>query len=264
MLDVLSLERVRPPDFEVDVARILVNGKDLAELAGDVERPFASAEGHPEIAGQYQGLAWHEVAAPSRHLLGEPLAWTMADENERVTLLGCECGEAGCWPLVARIELDDETVRWSNFAQPHRPTWRYDSLGPFTFDRRAYEEALTGTMTLYRPVGARELELIAASGYRAFPPRLAQQPIFYPVLNEEYAVQIARDWNTKDEASGYVGFVTRFRVDAAFAGRHEPQTVGASMHRELWVPAEELDVFNAHIVGLIDVIAEFRASAKRI
>ena len=264
MLDVLSLERVRPPGYAVYVARILVNGKDLAELAAEIERPFASAEGHSEIAGQYQGLAWHEVAAPSRHLLGEPLADTIADVNGRVTLLRCACGEAGCWPLVARIEIEDETVRWSNFAQPHRPSWKYDSLGPFTFDRREYEAALGGTVTLYRPVGARELELIAASGHRAFPPRLPQQPIFYPVLNEEYAVQIARDWNTKDEASGYVGFVTRFRVDAAFAGRYEPRTVGASMHRELWVPAEELDAFNAHIVGLIEVIAEFRASATGI
>src|SRR5689334_18902481 len=90
-------------------------------------------------------------------------------------------------------------------------------------------------LTLYRPIGARELELIVASGYRAFPPRLAQQPIFYPVLNEEYATQIARDWNMKDEASGFVGYVTRFQVDAAFAARYEPRTVGSSMHQELWV-----------------------------
>jgi hypothetical protein len=50
--------------------------------------------------------------------------------------------------------------------------------------------------TLYRPVGRKELELIRASEFRFFPPRLASQPFFYPVLNEEYAVQIARDWNT--------------------------------------------------------------------
>lgn len=75
------------------------------------------------------------------------------------------------------------------------------------------------TTILYRPVGQYEFELIAASGYRAFPPRLAHQPIFYPVLTEAYAVEIARDWNTKDAASGYAGFVTRFAVDDDVARR---------------------------------------------
>lgn len=116
---------------------------------------------------------------------------------------------------------------------------------------------MTDSMTLFRPVGARELALIAASGFRAFPPRLAGQPIFYPVLTEAYAIEIARDWNTKDEASGYAGFVTRFVVDAAFAGRYAIRTVGASRHQELWVPAEELPDFNRHIIGPIEVVAEF-------
>jgi hypothetical protein len=110
------------------------------------------------------------------------------------------------------------------------------------------------TLTLYRPVGRAELDLIAATGYLAFPPRLPDQPIFYPVLNLEYATQIARDWNVP--AGGY-GAVTRFEVDAAFAARYPVQVVGARVHEELWVPAEELDEFNAHIVGVIEVVAEF-------
>ena len=84
------------------------------------------------------------------------------------------------------------------------------------------------TMTLFRPVGQAELDLIAASGYRLFPPRLPGQPIFYPVLSEEYAAQIARDWNTKDAASGYVGYVTRFQVRTEVAARYPTQTVGAA------------------------------------
>jgi hypothetical protein len=111
------------------------------------------------------------------------------------------------------------------------------------------------TLTLYRPVGPEELALIERSGWREFPPRLPEQPIFYPVLNEEYATRIARDWNVKESGSG---FVTRFQVDTAFAARYPAQTVGGSVHRELWVPAEELDEFNRHIVGAIEVIAEFR------
>jgi len=113
-------------------------------------------------------------------------------------------------------------------------------------------------LTLYRPVGVQELALIAAADYRAFPPRLAHQPIFYPVLTESYAVEIARDWNTKDAASGYAGFVTRFVLDAGFAARYPVQTAGARRHQEMWVPAEELDALNRHIVGRIEVIAEFR------
>jgi len=114
------------------------------------------------------------------------------------------------------------------------------------------------TVTLYRPVGQKELDLIRESGNRAFPPRLAFQPIFYPVTNEEYAVQIARDWNTKDPASGYVGYVTRFAVRAEFLDRYEVRQVGGSTHTEYWIPADELDALNANIEGGIEVIAEFR------
>lgn len=114
------------------------------------------------------------------------------------------------------------------------------------------------TVTLYRPVGQAELDLIRASGFTAFPPRLPEQPIFYPVLNEEYATQIARDWNTRDAASGYAGYVTRFRVRADYLARYEVRTVGRGrLHDEYWVPADHLDDLNANIVGPIEVIAEF-------
>ena len=112
------------------------------------------------------------------------------------------------------------------------------------------------TVTLYRPVGPKELALIEASGWHAFPPRRPEQPIFYPVLNEEYATQIARDWNVRESGSG---FVTRCLIDADFVRRYPVQTVGGSVHQELWVPAEELPAFNDHIVGLIEVIAAFHA-----
>lgn len=114
------------------------------------------------------------------------------------------------------------------------------------------------TITLYRPVGAKELELIAESDYLAFPPRLYFQPIFYPVMNEEYATQIARDWNTKDEASGYVGYVTSFEVSSDYLSKFEVQVVGAAdVHQEYWIPAEELEEFNKNILGKIEVISTF-------
>ncbi len=114
------------------------------------------------------------------------------------------------------------------------------------------------TTTLFRPVGEKELALIRAAGMKAFPPRLAWQPIFYPVLNEEYAVEIARDWNTQDEASGYAGYVTRFAVPTAFLARYEVRTVGARRHQEYWIPAEDLDALNRSLVGEIEVVAEFK------
>ncbi|MCW0218184.1 MAG: hypothetical protein OJI67_07660 [Prosthecobacter sp.] len=110
------------------------------------------------------------------------------------------------------------------------------------------------TTTLYRPVGPKELALIEASGWKAFPPRLPDQPIFYPVMNEGYAIQIARDWNVPASGSGYV---TRFEVETEFLSRYAEQVVGGNVHRELWVPAEELDVFNQHIVGQIVVTQSF-------
>ena len=110
-------------------------------------------------------------------------------------------------------------------------------------------------VTLFRPVGPGELELIKASGWESFPPRLLEQPIFYPVTNQAYATQIARDWNVK--ASG-AGFVTCFAVKEEYLSRFPVQTVGGVMHTEYWIPAEELEEFNANIVGLIEVIKEFR------
>lgn len=110
-------------------------------------------------------------------------------------------------------------------------------------------------MILYRPVGPKELELIAASAYATFPPRLTEQPIFYPVLNFEYAEQIARDWNATTPP--YAGFVTRFEVEQAYAETFEIHTVGGKIHQELWVPAEELEQFNQHIIGKIEVISYY-------
>lgn len=118
-------------------------------------------------------------------------------------------------------------------------------------------ENLKDSATLYRPVGQKELDLIAKSGFTKFPPRLPEQPIFYPVLNEEYAVQIARDWNARLNKDK-VGYVTKFQVKNKFLDKYEIHTVGGSLHQEYWIPAEELNEFNENIIGKIEVIAEFR------
>ena len=113
------------------------------------------------------------------------------------------------------------------------------------------------TTTLYRPTGPTELDLVRQSGFTRWPPRLEGQPIFYPVLNEEYATQIARDWNAKDPRSGHRGFVTRFAVRRSFLDAYEVHRVGGRVHQEYWIPADELEALNDNIVGSIEIIAEF-------
>ncbi len=111
------------------------------------------------------------------------------------------------------------------------------------------------TVTMYRPTGPLEIKLVEESGFRAWPPRLPEQPIFYPVTNEEYAKEIAIKWNIKDSK---VGYVTMFRVKKSFAQRYPIQKVGGAQHTEWWIPAEDLDELNSNIVGKIEVIGEYR------
>ena len=107
---------------------------------------------------------------------------------------------------------------------------------------------------LWRPTGPEELALVEASGWREWPPRLPWQPIFYPVLNEDYATKIARDWNVKHSGSGYV---TRFRVRRSFLHRYDIHQVGGRTILEYWIPAADLGELNANIIGLIELVAEY-------
>lgn len=111
------------------------------------------------------------------------------------------------------------------------------------------------SVVLYRPVGPAEYALIEESGFTKFPPRLPDQPIFYPVISEAYAIKIARDWNVK--ASG-VGYVLQFKIDRNFINKYDEQIVGNRNHREYWIPAEELNEFNSAIIGKIKLIKTFQ------
>lgn len=113
------------------------------------------------------------------------------------------------------------------------------------------------TKILYRPVGEKEMMLIIESDYKKFPSRLEWQPIFYPVLDENYASEIAEKWNTRDQTGNYLGFVTRFEVLEDEVNKYPEQNVGARNHNELWVPSEELETFNQAIIGSIEVIKVF-------
>jgi len=151
--------------------------------------------------------------------------------------------------VVAFVAESDFVADGAELADPHVATLLAEI-------RRGRQENADGTTTLWRPVGPQELEILRNSGFKAWPPRLPDQPIFYPVLNEQYAAQIAQEWNVPASGAGYV---TRFRVATPTARQYATQTAGGPDHLELWVPAEELDAFNAAIVAEIEVIAEFPA-----
>ena len=95
---------------------------------------------------------------------------------------------------------------------------------------------------------------MAASDWREWPPRLAHQPISDWVLTLEYAREIAREWNTADEFSGFASFVTRFAVDDAFIRQYPVQTVGGRASQSCRIRAADVGPLNRHIVGRIDVV----------
>ncbi len=113
----------------------------------------------------------------------------------------------------------------------------------------------TAVRTLYRPMGLSETVQVLESGH--FPPRRPEQPIFYPVLSRHYAEQIAERWNAPDAARGNAGFVVEFQIDAKYASRYKSHVVGSAEHRELWVPAGDLEVFNRHIVGPVTLVSAY-------
>ncbi len=139
--------------------------------------------------------------------------------------------------------------------------WLVDHVPPpFIVHKEATVQRPTdqqGLTTLFRPTGINELKLIYDSGMKAWPARLPEQPIFYPVMNREYAQQIARDWNAKSEPN-QIGFVLRFDVETAYVAKFPVQKVGGKQHLELWVPAEELEEFNRHIVGQLNIVDVYR------
>lgn len=120
--------------------RIEVNGRPLQELARDVEHVHAEAEGKPNLAGDYGGLSPLQIHGSARHFLGAPeAAWF---EDGDTVLMGCTCGEWGCWPLTAEVHVSDDVVRWTNFRTGHRD-WDLGDLGPFEFERSQYQAALS-------------------------------------------------------------------------------------------------------------------------
>lgn len=131
---------------------IKVDGVALEEHARRAELRSARADRQEGLAGAYSGLTHLDaVCWPSRHFLGAPALSATADGD--TVLLGCGCGDWGCWPLSAEVHVAAETVVWREFRNGHRPAWDLSRLGPFEFDRDQYESALRATQRVLCPAG---------------------------------------------------------------------------------------------------------------
>jgi hypothetical protein len=146
-MDTIRFHIEYSPKYKLHSVAIYINSRNLLDYVREVELPFATQEGHPEMAGGYVGLSPAEVLFPSEHFLGQPLRGQEDTETGKIAVMQCCCGISGCWSLMARVEVGTEIVTWSDFEQPHRMPdwgpchWKYDGLGPFMFERKQYEQA---------------------------------------------------------------------------------------------------------------------------
>lgn len=124
----------RRPGGDTATLAFHVDGRDLREIAGDAERPFATADQQADLAGRYSWLTYTDVAHWSRRLSGT---------SSEVWLAGCDCGEPGCWPLEAHMTESDESIWWEHFSQPHRRWWTYEAVGRLDFERASFEAAFS-------------------------------------------------------------------------------------------------------------------------
>jgi len=117
-----------------------VNGISMAEMALTFER-----EQRFEPAGGYGGLIpqYFKYGSLDHYFLGDFEPNSYFARMGRAYILGCgDCGEVGCWPLIARIRADGESVVWDSFQQPHRPERDYSRFGPYVFGAHQYREAV--------------------------------------------------------------------------------------------------------------------------
>jgi len=133
---------------------ILINDRDLIEMLREVELPFATREGHPSMAGDYQGLSPAALFEDTRVWLGKARkGWNYAEGQ--IVLLGCPYVDVYCWPMSVRVTLAEDRIIWSDFEQQQRDAstgedqWTYEALGPFAFDRRQYMREVERMVSRY-------------------------------------------------------------------------------------------------------------------
>jgi hypothetical protein len=127
-------------DEPVDLVNILINGRNLIDFIRAVELTFDQCKQYPPLAGSYIGIQADSFS--DCYLRG------LDGSGKKALLL--QCGgfdDFGCWPLLAKVTVENNTVIWSDFEQPHRgPSspgghWVYNLK--FVFDRKQYETELS-------------------------------------------------------------------------------------------------------------------------
>jgi hypothetical protein len=113
-----------------------IDGIALAEL---IDR-FEAEAGMQPAGGAYGGLIpqFFRFGPMGDHFHGR----SAEAMGPKTPVLGCACGEWGCWPLMARITVTADLVVWDSFEQPHRTARNYTAFGPFQFDCRQYDDAV--------------------------------------------------------------------------------------------------------------------------
>lgn len=222
---------------------------DIASVRGPAKDPFHRTKGEywPAAVDRANRILFTEMIGDGGR---EPTSWFLLAIGEKLIVASVE--------IEGTAQLSDKGA-WREYPEEYLRTLIEAGRKVINADAKALRWRpvyvnRSDVVFLYRPTGPAELELVRESGFKKWPPRLPGQPIFYPVTNRQYAVQIARDWNVKASGAGYV---TRFRVRSEFMQRYPIQTVGDSTHTEWWIPAEDLDELNDNIVGTIEVIDEF-------
>lgn len=133
---------------------IAIDGEPLPEILRRVEEPFTSQPGELAKPGGYSGIVgWRFDRSVTDHFEGGVDSHMASGPHDKTVLASCECGEVGCWPLMASVSLHESAVVWRNFENPHRTErsgaggrrasgiWNYGELS-FTFDRAQYMESL--------------------------------------------------------------------------------------------------------------------------
>ena len=138
MTNLLSFNVSRDEKDRVSVITPCVDGVMLTALVEEFER----GHGLTDPAGGYGGLIpeHFDYGPLDRYFLGK--SETLTGGPGGIFVLGCSCGEVGCWPLACVVSVRDGEIIWQSFEQPHRPTRDYSLFGSFVFELKQYMEAL--------------------------------------------------------------------------------------------------------------------------
>jgi hypothetical protein len=120
-----------------------IDGTTLSDLTSAYE----IARGFDDPGGGYGGLVpdYMRYGPMNDYFLGRGTSPCRQEDGTQY-MLGCQCGEVGCWPLMGRIVALPGEYEWRDFYNPCRKARDYRGLGPFRFEASAYVGAVAQMM----------------------------------------------------------------------------------------------------------------------